>query len=130
VLAEGARPQDILIIACDASRVPLLVERLNQGPKPIAADAQKADFETFRGCVRVCSLNAATGLEAPIVLLVGAAQMLEQEKSLAISTEDRHDLRRDNTRRLYMAFTRATDRLVIFRRRFRDHKTEMRLDAC
>jgi superfamily I DNA/RNA helicase len=114
VLAKGARPQDILIIACDAARVRPLVQCLNQGIRPpIAADAQNED-STER--IRVCSLNAATGLEAAVVLLLGAPQMLEKEGALNLSTEDRQDLRRDNTRRLYMAFTRATDRLVVFSR--------------
>jgi superfamily I DNA/RNA helicase len=114
VLAKGARPQDILIIACDAARVQPLVQYLNQGTRaPIAADAQNED-STER--IRVCSLNAATGLEAAVVLLLGAPQMLEKEGALNLSTEDRQDLRRDNTRRLYMAFTRATDRLVVFSR--------------
>jgi superfamily I DNA/RNA helicase len=63
--------------------------------------------------IRVCGLDAATGLEAPIVFLVGAAELLEAEGDLQISADQRVELRRDNTRRLYMAFTRAGQRLII-----------------
>ncbi|GAB4110545.1 MAG: hypothetical protein Fur005_11840 [Roseiflexaceae bacterium] len=65
------------------------------------------------GAVRVCTLNAATGLESPIVFLVGTHQLYEQEQSVRLSPEERHELLRDNTRRLYMAMTRAGQRLVI-----------------
>lgn len=63
--------------------------------------------------IRVCSLNAATGLESPIVFLMGAHELYEQEQSIRLSDEERAELIRDNTRKLYMAITRAGQRLVI-----------------
>lgn len=63
--------------------------------------------------MRVCTLNAATGLESPIVFLVGVHALFEQEQSVRLSDEERHDLIRDNTRRLYMALTRAGQRVVL-----------------
>ncbi|MBX3061135.1 MAG: DEAD/DEAH box helicase [Anaerolineae bacterium] len=63
--------------------------------------------------VRVCSLNAATGLESPIVFLMGAHDLYEMEQSIRLSEEERTELIRDNTRKLYMACTRAGQRLVI-----------------
>lgn len=58
-------------------------------------------------------LNAATGLESPIVFLLGMRELYEQEQSLRLSEEERLELIRDNTRKLYMAITRAGQRLVI-----------------
>lgn len=58
-------------------------------------------------------LNAATGLESPIVFLVGMRELYEQEQSLRLSEEERLELIRDNTRKLCMAITRAGQRLVI-----------------
>lgn len=58
-------------------------------------------------------LNAATGLESPIVFLVGMRELYEQEQSLRLSEEERLELIRDNTCKLYMAITRAGQRLVI-----------------
>jgi len=51
-------------------------------------------------------------LESPIVFLVGLRTLFEEEQSLRISDEEREELIRDNTRRIYMAATRAGQRLV------------------
>ncbi len=58
-------------------------------------------------------LIAATGIESPIVFLMGAHELYEQEQSIRLSDEERVELIRDNTRKLYMAITRAGQRLVI-----------------
>jgi superfamily I DNA/RNA helicase len=63
--------------------------------------------------IRVCSLNAATGLESPIVFLLGVRDLYEREQSIRLSDEERLELMRDNTRKLYMACTRAGQRLVL-----------------
>lgn len=63
--------------------------------------------------IRVCTLNAATGLESPIVFLVGMRELYGEEQTVRLSDEERLELIRDNTRKLYMAITRAGQRLVI-----------------
>jgi ATP-dependent exoDNAse (exonuclease V) beta subunit len=47
------------------------------------------------------------------VFLVGLRDMLEAEQSLRLSDQEREALIRDNTRKLYMAATRAGQRLVL-----------------
>jgi superfamily I DNA/RNA helicase len=70
--------------------------------------------ETYPGdYIRVTTLNAGTGLESPIVFLAGVKQLFEEEQSLRLSDDERETLIRDNTRKLYMAATRAGQRLVI-----------------
>jgi hypothetical protein len=44
---------------------------------------------------------------------VGTRELFEQEQSLRLSDSEREALVRDNTRKLYMAATRAGQRLVI-----------------
>ncbi|MBK9007035.1 MAG: DEAD/DEAH box helicase [Anaerolineae bacterium] len=63
--------------------------------------------------VRVTTINAGAGLESPIVFLVGLRLLFEQEQSLRLSDGEREGLIRDNTRKLYMATTRAGQRLVL-----------------
>jgi superfamily I DNA/RNA helicase len=63
--------------------------------------------------VRVTTLNAGAGLESPIVFLAGVRQLFEEEQSLRLSDEEREIMIRNNTRKLYMAATRAGQRLVI-----------------
>ncbi|HEY6019819.1 MAG TPA: hypothetical protein VIY48_07910, partial [Candidatus Paceibacterota bacterium] len=62
---------------------------------------------------RVTTINAGAGLESPIVFLVGLGLLFEEEQSLRLSDEEREGLIRDNTRKLYMAATRAGQRLVL-----------------
>jgi len=72
------------------------------------------------------TLNAATGLEAPIVFLLGIDSILETENDPRLSPDQRSELLRDHTRQLYMAFTRAAQRLVIL---CQHHRTEHFLSA-
>jgi superfamily I DNA/RNA helicase len=58
-------------------------------------------------------IAAAAGIASPIVLLMGAHRLIEAEDSLRISAGERAERVRDNTRRLYMAMTRAGQRLVM-----------------
>jgi hypothetical protein len=62
--------------------------------------------------VRVTTLQAGTGLEAPIVFLAGFHQLFEEEQSLRLSDEEREALIVENTRKVYMAATRAGQRLA------------------
>ena len=63
--------------------------------------------------VRVTTINAGTGLEAPVVFLMGLQQLFEQEDSLRLSKDDRVEQVLSNTRKIYMAATRAGQRLVM-----------------
>jgi superfamily I DNA/RNA helicase len=69
--------------------------------------------DTYPGdYIRVTTLNAGTGLESPIVFLVGLHELFEEEQSLRLSDEEREAVILDNTRKIYMAATRAGQRLV------------------
>jgi len=70
--------------------------------------------DTYPGdYVRVTTLNAGAGIESPIVFLVGLRELFEEEQSIRFSDEEKIELIRDNTRKIYMATTRAGQRLVI-----------------
>ena len=60
------------------------------------------------------TLNAATGLEASVVFLLGIDSLLHKESSPLLVTDEQDDLITQNTRQLYMAFTRAAQKLIIF----------------
>ena len=69
--------------------------------------------DTYPGnYVRVTTLNAGAGLESPIVFLVGLRELFEEEQSIRLSDDEREEIIRDNTRKIYMAATRAGQRLV------------------
>jgi len=111
-LAQNNVPwQDILLIHASRDEIGSIIARLNQTfGQDTAVDPAQTDAQ---GQIRVCSLNAATGLESPIVFLMGAHDLYEREQSIRLSDEERLALIRDNTRKLYMACTRAGQRLVL-----------------
>ena len=78
-----------------------------------AGKAADPKNDTPDDCVRVTTLNAGTGLESPIVFLAGLNHLFEREQSLRLSDEEADRLMLDNTRKVYMAATRAGQRLVI-----------------
>ncbi|MFA5810119.1 MAG: UvrD-helicase domain-containing protein, partial [Thermoleophilia bacterium] len=69
LVASGVPPQHILVIHADWQGVDTLIARLNEG---LGLGSARDPKEGSNGePIRVCTLNAATGLESPIVFLVG-----------------------------------------------------------
>ena len=111
LIQQGIPRRQILIIHAEWQGVDRLIERLE---KKLGAGAAVNPKNVDPGeAIRVCTLNAATGLESPIVFLSGVRALFEQEQSVRLSDGERNDLVRDNTRRLYMAITRAGQRLLL-----------------
>ena len=108
---KGFSKKHLLILHSDANGVTSLIkaidERLGRSAAIDPKDSHPGDY------VRVTTINAGAGLESQIVFLVGLRDMFEEEQSLRLSDEERENLIRDNTRKLYMATTRAGQRLVI-----------------
>src|SRR5690606_22173666 len=108
---NGVPWRDILVIHASREETSHITNRLNRVfGVDTAVDPGK---DNSQDQIRVCSLNAATGLESPIVFLMGIHDLYEMEQSIRLSEEERAELVRDNTRKLYMAITRAGQRLVI-----------------
>lgn len=108
---QGCPKKHLLLIHADGQGVNSLLQavndRLGNGAALDPKDTYPGDY------VRVTTLNAGAGLESPIVFLAGVRQLFEEEQSLRLSDEERAALIRDNTRKLYMAATRAGQRLVL-----------------
>jgi superfamily I DNA/RNA helicase len=110
-LDHGGHAEDVLVLVAVGLRMRSVFDELARAlGEDRVADARQS---SSRGRLRVCGIDAATGLEAPIVFLLGGAELLERENDLQMSAEQREELCRDNTRRLYMGFTRAGLRLFI-----------------
>lgn len=117
LVQAGLPKRHLLIIHADWRGQARLLERLRQKLGAEAAvdpkEAAPGGPGTGGDAVRVCTLNAVTGLESPIVFLCGVHQLFEQEQSLRLAEAERAELVRDNTRKLYMALTRAGQRVVL-----------------
>lgn len=109
--SHGVPLRHILVLHAHWGGVKALVamvqKRLGEGSAGDPKDIMPGEY------VRVTTLNAGTGLESPIVFLVGLNQLFEEEQSLRLSDDEREQLIRKNTRKVYMAATRAGQRLVL-----------------
>jgi len=109
-LDSGGDAGNILVLIAGDFRVARVLESFaKQFGEDLVRDAREPGDDKM---IRVCGINAATGLESPIVFLLGCADLLEAENNFNLKDEHRRELERDNTRRLYMAFTRAGSRLA------------------
>lgn len=81
LVQAGVPFQQLLVIHADWQETGRLVQRLCQefGPGS-AADPGQANSGNY---IRVCALNAATGLESPIVFLMGVHSLYEAEQVCA-----------------------------------------------
>ena len=109
-LKEGFPRQHLLLLHVNGHGAQALIQAINHRlGKNTAMDPK----ETYPGdYIRITTLNAGAGLESPIVFLVGLRELFEEEQSIRLSDDEREDIIRDNTRKVYMAATRAGQRLV------------------
>jgi len=100
----------LLLLHVNGQGVQALIQAINHRlGKNTAIDPK----DTYPGdYVRVTTLNAGAGLESPIVFLVGLRELFEEEQSIRLSDDEREEIIRDNTRKVYMAATRVGQRLV------------------
>jgi superfamily I DNA/RNA helicase len=110
-VGDGLPARQVLVLHESWQGVNALLEMLNRRlGAGMARDPKDAGSGAW---VRVTTINAGTGLESPLVFIAGMGRMFEEEEGLLLAEEDRADLVRQNTRKLYMAFTRAGQRLVL-----------------
>ncbi len=111
---RGLRPGAILVLHRTFPALESIHDRLikvlGEKASQKLQDCRRPDPDTLVG---LTTLNAGTGLEAPIVFVLGIDDLFEKEGDPSLSEEERHGLVRDHTRQLYMAMTRAAQRLVL-----------------
>jgi superfamily I DNA/RNA helicase len=110
-LDTGGKADAVLVLVAMGLRTSAVI---GDFARTFGADAVvNAKDTSGRGKLRICSIDAATGLESPIVFVIGGAELLEREDDLQMPADQRDERRRDNTRRFYMGFTRAGFKLYI-----------------
>ncbi len=109
--ARGGSLESVLVLVAIGQQFGVVYNGLAEAfGESRVADARKTSGQ---GRLRVCTIDAGTGLEAPVVFVMGGAELLEREGDLQMSADQRGETLRDNTRRLYMGFTRAGMKLFV-----------------
>jgi len=104
-------PSHILILACghrDATWLGQMLKKKLKHNVALLHQNQSAD-----DAIKLCTLNAATGLECPIVFITGLHHLFNQERNLKSDAGDLQTLKLENTRKIYMGMTRAGEQLFM-----------------
>lgn len=112
--ARGLPLADVLVVAAGRDAFEHhIVDQLNTqlGPDTAALMKEAAPPDTGAGVVH---LMAATGLERPIVFLLGLDDLATEETNPLLSPEERRSKAHDHTRLIYVGLTRAIEKLVIY----------------
>lgn len=108
----GITAKDILIITSDSSNAHLLASAIRQNLK------LSVDLPTLSNnnpdALQVCPLDFATGLERPYVFIIGIHHLFSDDLlSENKKTNESHARLIENTRKLYMGMTRASQKLTL-----------------
>lgn len=110
----GVPPEHILILVAGRTlTVNAVLQHLNTHLSQQAA-ASVRDDDTPRESIGVAHLMAATGLERPVVFLLGSDDLLATEANPLLTEEELAELRQVHTRQIYVGITRAMERVVIY----------------
>lgn len=90
-----------------------MIHHLNTRLAPRTASSVRDDAAPVDS-IGVAHLMAATGLERPVVFLLGCDDLLASEANPLLTEEELAEQRQDHTRQIYVGITRAMERVVIY----------------
>ncbi|MGL6117511.1 UvrD-helicase domain-containing protein [Plesiomonas sp.] len=64
--------------------------------------------------IKLLSINSCTGMESGSVFVLGAGHIINQPKNLQLSESEKEEALQESMRKLYVAMTRAGQKLVVF----------------
>ncbi len=110
LIKEGVAEKDILILTTDMNVAHPLTStiRKNLGLSVDLPTLTNSD----PNALHICPLDYATGLESPIVFILGIQHLFTNEHHSENKIEQ-HSRRIENTRKLYMGMTRASQQLTL-----------------
>lgn len=77
-------------------------------------DGEQVPDDSKSGFLKIAKVEAATGLEAGVVFVIGVEQVFSSYENLDLTEEERDEKQQEAARKMYMAMTRAGQRLVMF----------------
>ncbi len=73
------------------------------------------ELATIKGeRIKLLNINSCTGMEAATVMVLGAGHILNQAQNLQFSASEKEEAQQEALRKLYVAMTRAGQKLVVF----------------
>ena len=114
---ESSIPLQHIIVLCSDSVSPWSVKTLVQaklGEGTVVNCNDSRDIQELGGKVRVMSINSCTGMEAGVIFVLGVGSLLDKVNNLDLNEDEKAVVDQESTRKLYVAMTRAGQKLVLF----------------
>jgi len=125
-------PLNQIIVLCSETVNPWVlkttIENQIQANSVINCNASQ-ELKNLGDKIRVVSINACTGMEAGVIFVLGVGSLLDKANNLDLSEEERVTVYEESTRKLYVAMTRAGQKLVLFSTQKLPDKVEELLDV-
>lgn len=111
-IRSGMPPGAVLVIIENRTNLDALKITLSEKlhPHPVSVLSHEAPAHDS---VALTTLNSATGVERPVVIVLGIDAIFEKEADPRLDHRQKAELVRDNTRKIYMSLTRAGEKLLI-----------------
>ena len=113
LIGEGYQPGEILILNANKQSTRFLAQEIrdNLGLRAVTlTGAMQADDPQV---IKLCDMEAATGLESRVVFIAGLETMFDQEQNLSTNKRELNALQKQHTRLMHVAITRAKERLYL-----------------
>lgn len=110
----GVHLSEVLILAAGRDHLEkMIVDQIRARLGPDSAFLVK-DSDAPDHAAGVAHLMAATGLERPIVFLLGLDDLAAEENNPTLDTDEQAEKRLEHTRLIYVGLTRAMEKLVVY----------------
>jgi len=103
----------LILVAGRTMTVQTVMQHLNTSLGSNSASSVRDDHAPEES-IGVAHLMAATGLERPVVFLLGCDDLIATESNPLLTDEERAELIQDHTRQIYVGITRGMERVVIY----------------
>ena len=113
LINNGYHPGDILILNANKQSTRFLAQEIRDNLHIRAVTLTGAMQSDDPGVIKLCDLDAATGLESRVVFIAGLETLFNQEQELWNSKRELKALQKQHTRLMHVAITRARERLYL-----------------
>jgi hypothetical protein len=111
-------PLNQIIVLCNENIKPWVMKDAIEkelGKDTVVNCNKKEEVENNLGSrIRLMTVNCCTGMEAGVVFVLGIGDLLNKAKNIELEEEEQKLIQQESLRKLYVAMTRAGQKLVLF----------------
>lgn len=116
-IARGDVPLQQIMVLCSESYSPWTLKSFIErevGSQTVVNCNDPKDIHNLGNRIRLMSINSCTGMESGITFVLGIGSLLSQASNLDLGDDEREITYQESIRKLYVAMTRAGQKLVLF----------------